>query len=111
MKALIDVVYFLLIILLLLVYVGNAMYMLHLNADHDLEGTKIVEPIFGNLLVDSTLNYLNLMIGEYSTGGYVKHNSPALCYGLFLITVIISQITFLNMLIAIMAETFEKVIE
>ena len=111
MKALIDVVYFLLIILLLLVYVGNAMYMLHLNADHDLEGTKIVEPIFGNLLVDSTLNYLNLMIGEYSTGGYVKHNSPALCYALFLITVIISQITFLNMLIAIMAETFEKVIE
>lgn len=85
--------------------------MLHLNADHDLEGTDIVEPIFGNLLIDSTLNYLNLMIGEYSTGGYVKHNSPALCYALSLITVIISQITFLNMLIAIMAETFEKVIE
>ena len=51
------------------------------------------------------------MIGEYSINGYVKHDSPGLCYALFVITVIISQITFLNMLIAIMADTFEKVIE
>ena len=51
------------------------------------------------------------MIGEYNTEGYVKHSSPALCYALFVITIIISQITFLNMLIAIMADTFEKVIE
>ena len=34
-KTFVDIAYFLLIILLLLVYVGNAMYMLHLNADHD----------------------------------------------------------------------------
>ena len=56
LKTFIDIVYFLLIILLLLVYIGNAMYMLHLNANHDEEGTDIVEPVFGNLLVDSTLN-------------------------------------------------------
>merc|ERR1719350_2470808 len=51
------------------------------------------------------------MIGEYNTTGFEKHSSPALCYALFVITVIISQITFLNMLIAIMSDTFEKVIE
>ena len=51
------------------------------------------------------------MIGDYYTEGFTKHNSPAICYALFVITVIISQITFLNMLIAIMADTFEKVIE
>ena len=56
LKTFVDIAYFLLIILLLLVYVGNAMYMLQLNADHDIEKTDIVEPIFGNLLVDSTLN-------------------------------------------------------
>ena len=49
-----DIVYFLLILLLLLVYVGNAMYMLHLNADRDKEGTDIVPPTFNNLLIDST---------------------------------------------------------
>ena len=87
------------------------MYMLHLNADRDQIGTNIIEPVFGNLLVDSALNQFNLMIGEYNTAGFVKHSSPALCYALFIITVIISQITFLNMLIAIMSDTFEKVIE
>ena len=51
------------------------------------------------------------MIGEYNTAGFDKHDSKALCYALFIFTVIISQITFLNMLIAIMADTFEKVIE
>ena len=51
------------------------------------------------------------MIGEYHTEGFTGHTSPALCYSLFIITVIISQITFLNMLIAIMGDTFERVIE
>ena len=51
------------------------------------------------------------MIGEYNIDGYEKHVSPMLCYALFIITVLISQITFLNMLIAIMSDTFEKVIE
>lgn len=111
LRTFVDIVYFLFIMLVLLVYVGNAMYMLHLNSDPDVEGSDIIAPVFGNLLVDSTLNQFNLMIGEYNTEGFDKHASPALCYALFIITVIISQITFLNMLIAIMADTFEKVIE
>ena len=51
------------------------------------------------------------MIGDYNADGFTLHPNPALCYALFIITVIISQITFLNMLIAIMSDTFEKVIE
>ena len=62
-------------------------------------------------MIDSTLNQFNLMIGEYNTAGFVKHESTALCYALFVFTVIISQVTFLNMLVAIMSDTFERVIE
>ena len=51
------------------------------------------------------------MIGQSDVSGFDKHDNKALCYVLFIFTVIISQITFLNMLIAIMAETFETVIE
>ena len=51
------------------------------------------------------------MIGEYDIEGFVGHAYPFYCYGIFILTVLISQITFLNMLIAIMADTFEKVIE
>ena len=111
LKTFTDIVYFLFIILLLLIYIGNAMYMLQLNSDPAIEKSDIIIPVFGNSLIDSTLNQFNLMIGDYNTDGFEKHVSPALCYALFIITVIISQITFLNMLIAIMADTFEKVIE
>ena len=106
-----DIAYFLFIMVLLLVYVGVAMYMLHLNADPAIEGSAIIIPVFNNVLVDSTLNQFLLMIGDYNTDGFTLHGTPILCYALFIITVVISQITFLNMLIAIMADTFEKVIE
>ena len=111
LKTFTDIAYFLLIMLILLIYVGNAMYMLHLSADHDEEDSDIITPVFGNLLIDSALNQFNLMIGEYNIEGFAKHTNPALCYALFVITVVISQITFLNMLIAIMSDTFEKVID
>ena len=90
LRTFVDIAHFLLITLILLIYLGNAMYMLHLNADHDRIHTDIIEPVFGNLLIDSTLNQFNLMIGEYNTTGFEKHSSPALCYALFVITVIIS---------------------
>ena len=62
-------------------------------------------------MLDSTLSQFKLMIGEFDIEGFVGHANPFLCYGLFTLAVLISQITFLNMLIAIMADTFEKVIE
>ena len=111
LKTFVDIGYFMLIMVLLLLYVGIAMYMLHLNADPTIENSDIIIPVFNNLLIDSTLNQFLLMIGEYNTEGYTSHASPMLCYFLFILTVLISQITFLNMLIAIMSDTFEKVIE
>ena len=44
----VDIAYFLLITLILLIYIGNAMYMLQLNADHSLEDSDIIEPALGN---------------------------------------------------------------
>ena len=55
-RTFVDIAHFLLIILILLLYVGCAMYMLHLNADREGEDTDIVTPVFGNILVDSTLH-------------------------------------------------------
>ena len=111
LKTFTDIAYFMIIMTLLLLYVGIAMYMLHLNADPSVDNSAIIIPVFNNLLIDSALNQFLLMIGEYNTEGYEQHVNPMLCYFLFILTVMISQITFLNMLIAIMSDTFEKVIE
>ena len=43
--------------------------------------------------------------------GFKDHVNSSLCYVFFISTTIISQITFLNMLIAIMGDTFDRVID
>ena len=67
--------------------------------------------MFANFLVDSVLNQYLLMLGEFHMDGFGGHVNTALCYSLFILTTFIMQITFLNMLIAIMGDTFDKVID
>ena len=56
LRTFVDILYFMLIMLILLFYFGIAMYMLQLNADPAERSTFIIEAIFGNVLIDSTLN-------------------------------------------------------
>ena len=67
--------------------------------------------MFANFFVDSALNQYLLMLGEFHMDGFGGHVNTALCYLLFILTTFIMQITFLNMLIAIMGDTFDKVID
>lgn len=52
-----------------------------------------------------------LSLGEFSIDGYDGHPEMVLCYFFFLFATFITQITFLNMLIAIMGDTFGRVFE
>ena len=63
------------------------------------------------MLVDSVLSMYMLMLGDFSVDGYESHVNTALCFFLFFCTTFFLQITFLNMLIAIMGDTFDRVIE
>ena len=51
------------------------------------------------------------MLGEFNTDGFSMHPDTAELYFLFVFTTFITQVTFLNMLIAIMGDTFDKVID
>ena len=50
------------------------------------------------------------MLGDYSTDGFEDHSNLILCYFIFIVSTFITQITFLNMLVAIMGDTFDRVI-
>ena len=52
LRTFIDIGYFLLIILILLIYIGNAMYMLHLSADPAVKDNDIIEPVYSSELKD-----------------------------------------------------------
>ena len=66
--------------------------------------------MFDLSIVDSTLNQYLLMLGEFDLDGFENHAYLAICYFIFILSTFITQITFLNMLIAIMGDTFDRVI-
>ena len=109
-KTISDILYIGFIIVIILVYIGLAMYMLELNAEIG-DDTAVIQPIFHQFLVDSIINQYLLMLGEFHMDGFKNHSNAVLCYIFFISTTFISQITFLNMLIAIMGDTFDRVID
>ena len=70
LQTFVDITYFMLIMILLLLYVGLAIYMLQLNADPASEDSAVIIPVFNNAVIDSTLNQFHLMIGEYNMEGF-----------------------------------------
>ena len=90
-RAFIDCAYFLIIMVLLLVYACIAINFLHLYADPQERESHTILPVFDSSLFDWNLS--------------------TLCYILFLLTMIISQITLFSMLISITSDTFRRVIE
>jgi len=52
-----------------------------------------------------------LSLGEFTIDAYDDEPQVYLCYMLFLLATFFTQITFLNMLIALMGDTYGKVME
>jgi len=85
------------------------MYMMQMNQTEGAD--DIVSPTFGNFIIDSIYNQYMMSVGEFTMDGFDDHPEMAVCYFIFLSATIITQLTFLNMLIAIMGDTFGRVIE
>ena len=71
----------------------------------------IIEPVFDFFFLDLMYNQYMLALGEFQTDGFDNHPNKALCYVLFCFATLFTQIVFLNMLIAIMGNTFDGVME
>ena len=82
--------------------------MLMLNSPRGEEG---IEKISGITFIDSFLNEYLLSLGEFDTDAYKEHPNSALCWIFFVAATFLIQITALNMLIALMGDTFDRVIE
>ena len=96
------------LILTALATFGVPMIILNLNLDAD---SQVVDEVFDFWLVDMLLNQYLLALGEFSLDNFASNQQNVLCYLFFIFATFISQVTMLNMLIAIMGDTFGKVIE
>ena len=89
---------------------GSAFYIINLN--HETSEDEIVPDLFGFWIFDAFMAVYELSLGEFMVDSYREAtHQQLLVYILFFCSTFLIQITFLNMLIAIMADTFEKVIE
>ena len=57
------------------------------------------------------MNQYLLALGEFSTDSYAEEGTDVIIWIVFIITTFITQVTFFNMLIAIMGDTFARVSE
>ena len=70
----------------------------------------ITEDAFGNPILDTVTRAYMLGLGEYGTDTYELLDSK-LAWALFIVATFLLQVTFFNLLIAIMGDTFDRVSE
>ena len=111
-----DIRSFLLILFICYMMFGSAFYILNMNrlgvTDEEGESAEIVPNISTFWVFDAFYNQYELGLGEFELDGIrASDNNKALVYLLFLLSTFTIQITFLNMLIAIMGDTFGQAME
>lgn len=110
---------FIWIMLICYMLFGTAFYILDMSRgtkqfEDPKDTDQIVDPIFGKNLwfVNAFENQYELGLGEFKTGEIANGDTNViLCYILFILASFFVQIVFLNMLIAIMGETYTEALE
>ena len=104
-----DIRFFSVIFVICLYMFGIPMYMLQLNRE---EHNALVDETFGPIWpLNALYNQYMLSLGEFSMDNFEENYQTHLIYMIFLTSTFVTQITFLNMLIALMGDTFGRVIE
>ena len=103
-----DMKIFLIILFITLVMFGMPMALLNLNRD---DQSLIVENEFEFWGVNMILNQYKIVLSAYNYENFKNKPQAEMCYIFFIMSTFITQVTMLNMLIAIMEDTFERVIE
>ena len=101
-----DIKVFFLMMLLVLCAFSNVMLILQLNRGSS--DDFIVEPLVGLMPVDALIISFMTGLGEYHVDGYSSADAWVL-WIMFIMSTIILQLIFMNMLIAIMTDSFARV--
>ena len=105
-----DILAFLILLLITLMTFGVPMYMLNLNRDAESDN-ELIDSNFGFWGLNVLLNQYMLSLGEFNYDNFADNPQTRICYFFFLASTFVSSLTMLNMLIAIMGDTFGRVME
>ena len=110
-KTFTDIVQFMILFLIALGMIGSAMYALEIAFDFGENSDRIVENKFNFFILDMLYNQYMLALGEFTMDAFESSPLDDLCFLLFIFATLFTQVVFLNMLIAIMGNTFAQVME
>ena len=89
---------------------GSSMFMLQYNKGYGNQ-EDLIKPISGIAFLDMILNQYLLSLGEFAIDEFEGHPQKELCWLFFFMATFLTSITMLNMLIAVMGNTFDMVME
>ena len=107
-KTLKDIGSFIQLMFLAVFCFGVPLMILQLNAYRDLD---IVEPVFDFWVADLFVSQYLLILGDWDLGNWKEHPSAFTCYVLFFLATFISQVVMMNMMVAIMGDTYSEIME
>ena len=113
-----DIVPFTLMISILIMGFSNVIFILNLvdqSASEEQEAMQepVYAQIFGNDYVNAAMHMYILAVGDYDTEGFEGKGTvnKFFLWAIFIAATFLIQVTFMNMLIAIMSNTFDDVVE
>lgn len=111
-ETLVDISWFMISFLMCVAAFTNATYVLNLmKTDSGEDSDLLWNTAFGVDFFDSFLNQYLVGLGEFNLDPYADSPAYILNYIYFILATLFTQIVFLNMLIAIMGETYGRVSE
>ena len=110
-RTFVDIVQFMILFIIALAMIGSAMFALERSYDFGEEPDRIIDNTFDYFFIDFVYNQYMLALGEFAVDGFANHPVSDMCYLLFIFATLFTQVVFLNMLIAIMGNTFAQVME
>lgn len=103
-----DIKFFVILYFFILLTFANALIILNTGR---LESKKLYDDIFSFRVLDAFFNIYLLSLGEFATDNFEGKQKDVMAWFIFFASTFITQITFLNMLIAVMSDTYDQVKE
>jgi len=104
-----DIAYFIILFVLCVFSFAHAVFVLNRNAVA--EDQELYGPSFGFRPTDAIVNQYLLGLGEFNTDNFENSPNRVLIWIYFILATFLTNLTFLNMLIAIMGDTYARVNE
>jgi len=104
-----DIRWFGLMMMLCLLSFANAIVILTKPASD--EGEPVIDQKFDMVYLDSLLSSYMLGLGEFETDNYGDNNFNNLLWLYFMLATFLSQIVFVNTLIAILGSTYARIMD